>query len=46
MISITDLVAVRSDFESAWVRWNIVRGVLRRPAVLALCGTLFATGAQ
>ncbi|WP_454194748.1 anthrone oxygenase family protein [Nocardia sp. Marseille-Q1738] len=44
--SITDLAAVRADFESAWVRWNIVRGVFHTLAFLALCGALFVAGVQ
>ncbi|WP_280239376.1 DUF1772 domain-containing protein [Nocardia abscessus] len=44
--SIADLAAVRADFESAWVRWNIVRAVVHTLAFLALCGALFAAGIQ
>ncbi|WP_280251001.1 DUF1772 domain-containing protein [Nocardia abscessus] len=44
--SIADLAAVRADFESAWVRWNIVRGVVHTLAFLALCGALFVAGVQ
>ncbi|WP_067476133.1 anthrone oxygenase family protein [Nocardia amamiensis] len=44
--SITDLAAVRADYESAWVRWNIVRGVFHTLAFLALCGALFVAGVQ
>lgn len=43
---IADLARVRADFESPWVRWNIVRGVLHGLAFLALCGALFASGVQ
>ncbi|MEV6324413.1 anthrone oxygenase family protein [Nocardia sp. NPDC051787] len=44
--SITDLAAVRADYESAWVRWNIARGVFHTLAFLALCGALFVAGVQ
>ncbi|MFE7746277.1 DUF1772 domain-containing protein [Nocardia sp. NPDC057455] len=44
--SITDLAAVRADFEAAWVRWNIARGVFHTLAFLALCGALFVAGIQ
>ncbi|WP_040773250.1 anthrone oxygenase family protein [Nocardia pneumoniae] len=44
--SITDLAAVRADYEAAWVRWNIVRGVFHTLAFLALCGALFVAGVQ
>ncbi|UAK34346.1 DUF1772 domain-containing protein [Nocardia asteroides] len=44
--SIADLAAVRADFESVWVRWNIVRGVFHTLAFLALCGALFVAGVQ
>lgn len=44
--SITDLAAVRADYEAAWVRWNIVRGVFHTLAFLALCGALFVAGIQ
>ncbi|MGK8521711.1 hypothetical protein ACRS6B_09230 [Nocardia asteroides] len=37
---------MRAAFESAWVRWNILRGVLHTLAFLALCGALFAAGVQ
>ncbi|PXX63373.1 putative membrane protein [Nocardia tenerifensis] len=43
---IGDLAAVRADFESAWVRWNIVRAVLHTLAFLVLCGALFVSGVQ
>ncbi|QLY31425.1 DUF1772 domain-containing protein [Nocardia huaxiensis] len=43
---ITDLAAVRAQFESSWVRWNIVRGVLHGLAFLVLCGALFVSGMQ
>ncbi|WP_082393571.1 anthrone oxygenase family protein [Nocardia arizonensis] len=41
-----DPAAVRADYESAWVRWNIVRAVLHTLAFVVLCGALFATGVQ
>ncbi|MEV6215860.1 anthrone oxygenase family protein [Nocardia sp. NPDC051833] len=44
--AIADTAAVRADFEAAWVRWNIVRGVLHTLAFLVLCGALFAAGVQ
>ncbi|MEV0298101.1 anthrone oxygenase family protein [Nocardia sp. NPDC050710] len=43
---IGDPAAVRADYESAWVRWNIVRAVLHTLAFLVLCGALFAAGVQ
>ncbi|MGX1779367.1 anthrone oxygenase family protein [Nocardia brasiliensis] len=43
---IADLAAVRADFESVWVRWNIVRAVLHTLAFLVLCGALFVAGIQ
>ncbi|MBH0781279.1 anthrone oxygenase family protein [Nocardia bovistercoris] len=43
---IADQAAVRADYESAWVRWNIVRAVLHTLAFLVLCGALFAAGVQ
>ncbi|WP_227998155.1 anthrone oxygenase family protein [Nocardia australiensis] len=42
--SIGDLAKIRADFESAWVRWNIVRAVLHTVAFLVLCGALFVAG--
>ncbi|MEU7766271.1 anthrone oxygenase family protein [Nocardia sp. NPDC049190] len=44
--SIADLTTVRADFESAWVRWNIVRAVFHTVALLALCCALFTAGVQ
>ncbi|MBF6076255.1 anthrone oxygenase family protein [Nocardia beijingensis] len=44
--SLADPAAVRADFESAWVRWNIVRGACHTLAFLALCGALFVAGVQ
>ncbi|MEU2041074.1 DUF1772 domain-containing protein [Nocardia niwae] len=44
--AITDLAAVRADFESAWVRWNVLRGVLHTLAFLVLCGALVVAGVQ
>ncbi|WP_067531483.1 anthrone oxygenase family protein [Nocardia crassostreae] len=43
---IADLAAVRADFESPWIRWNILRGVLHTAAFLVLCGALFVAGQQ
>jgi uncharacterized membrane protein len=44
--AIGDLAKVRADFESAWVRWNIVRAIFHTLAFLALCGALFVAGIQ
>ncbi|WP_433627261.1 DUF1772 domain-containing protein [Nocardia sp. CA-120079] len=43
---IGDLAKVRADFESAWVRWNILRAILHTLAFLVLTGALFAAGIQ
>lgn len=43
---IGDLAAVRSQFESSWVRWNIVRAAVHALAFLALMGALFVAGSQ
>lgn len=43
---IGDLAAVRAQFESSWVTWNIVRAVLHTLAFLALLGALFVAGMQ
>ncbi|WP_330250979.1 DUF1772 domain-containing protein [Nocardia sp. NBC_00565] len=43
---IGDLVKVRADFESAWVRWNIIRAIIHTLAFLVLCGALFVVGIQ
>lgn len=43
---IADPAAVRADYESAWVRWNVVRAVLHTLAFLVLSGALFAAGVQ
>ncbi|MFE3222072.1 DUF1772 domain-containing protein [Nocardia sp. NPDC059228] len=43
---IPDLAAVRSQFESSWVTWNIVRAVLHTLAFLVLTGALFVAGVQ
>ncbi|GAB4582701.1 anthrone oxygenase family protein [Nocardia sp. IFM 10818] len=43
---IADLAAVRAQFESAWIRWNILRAVLHTLAFLVLCGALFVAGMQ
>lgn len=44
--TITDLAAVRADFETTWVRWNIVRALVHTLAFLVLCGALFVAGQQ
>ncbi|GAB0101932.1 hypothetical protein JMUB6875_08990 [Nocardia sp. JMUB6875] len=41
---IPDLAAVRSQFESSWVAWNVVRAVLHTLAFLVLTGALFVAG--
>ncbi|MFX0580055.1 DUF1772 domain-containing protein [Nocardia nepalensis] len=43
---IGDLAKVRADFESAWVRWNIIRAILHTLAFLVLSGALFVAGIQ
>ncbi|MFI6958068.1 DUF1772 domain-containing protein [Nocardia sp. NPDC050408] len=43
---IGDLAKVRADFESAWVRWNILRAILHTLAFLVLTGALFVAGIQ
>ncbi|WP_433682135.1 DUF1772 domain-containing protein [Nocardia sp. CA-119907] len=43
---IADLAKVRADFESAWVRWNIIRAILHTLAFLVLSGALFVAGIQ
>ncbi|WP_433600823.1 DUF1772 domain-containing protein [Nocardia sp. CA-135953] len=43
---IGDLAKVRADFESAWVRWNILRAILHTLAFLVLTGALFVAGVQ
>ncbi|WP_330183781.1 DUF1772 domain-containing protein [Nocardia sp. NBC_01503] len=43
---IGDLAAVRAQFETSWVRWNIVRAVLHALAFVALIGALFTAGVQ
>ncbi|APA94402.1 anthrone oxygenase family protein [Nocardia seriolae] len=43
---IGDLAAVRAQFESSWVAWNIVRAVIHTLAFLVLMGALFVAGAQ
>ncbi|WP_067844968.1 DUF1772 domain-containing protein [Nocardia lijiangensis] len=43
---IADLAAVRADYESAWVRYNVIRAVVHTLAFLVLCGALFAAGVQ
>lgn len=44
--AIADPAAVRAQFESAWVRWNIVRAVLHTLAFVVLTGALFSAGLQ
>ena len=44
--SAAEAAAIRADFESAWVRWNIVRAVVHTLAFLVLCGALFVAGIQ
>ncbi|MBF6085055.1 DUF1772 domain-containing protein [Nocardia cyriacigeorgica] len=44
--AIADPAAVRAEFESAWVRWNIVRAVLHTLAFVVLTGALFTAGLQ
>ncbi|WP_280233391.1 DUF1772 domain-containing protein [Nocardia cyriacigeorgica] len=44
--AIADPGAVRAQFESAWVRWNIVRAVLHTLAFIVLSGALFVAGLQ
>lgn len=43
---IGDLAAARAQFESSWVRWNIVRAVFHTLAFLVLMGALFVAGMQ
>ncbi|MEV6068722.1 anthrone oxygenase family protein [Nocardia sp. NPDC052001] len=43
---IGDLAAVRAQFETSWVRWNIVRAVLHTLAFAVLIGALFVAGVQ
>ncbi|NNH73428.1 DUF1772 domain-containing protein [Nocardia uniformis] len=43
---IVDLAAVRAQFESSWVRWNIVRALVHTLAFLVLIGALFVAGMQ
>ncbi|MTE12323.1 anthrone oxygenase family protein [Nocardia aurantiaca] len=43
---IGDLATVRSQFESSWVAWNIVRAVIHTLAFLVLMGALFVAGVQ
>ncbi|MVU79418.1 DUF1772 domain-containing protein [Nocardia sp. ET3-3] len=43
---IGDLAAVRAQFESSWVTWNIVRAVVHTLAFLVLIGALFVAGMQ
>ncbi|MFE1596636.1 DUF1772 domain-containing protein [Nocardia sp. NPDC058705] len=44
--AIADTAAVRADYESAWVRWNIARTVLTTASFLVLCGAMFVAGVQ
>jgi uncharacterized membrane protein len=41
---IADLAAVRDRFESAWVRWNILRAVVSTAAFGCLCWALVLLG--
>jgi uncharacterized membrane protein len=41
---IADLAAVRDRFESAWVRWNILRAVVNTVAFGCLCWALVLLG--
>lgn len=41
---IGDVAKVRADFESAWVRWNIIRAILHALAFLVLTGALVVAG--
>ncbi|MFD6350487.1 DUF1772 domain-containing protein [Nocardia tengchongensis] len=43
---IPDLAAVRAQFESSWVTWNVVRAVIHTLAFLVLTGALFVAGMQ
>ncbi|MFE3189187.1 DUF1772 domain-containing protein [Nocardia sp. NPDC059240] len=43
---IGDLAAVRHQFESSWVAWNVVRAVIHTLAFLVLMGALFVAGMQ
>ncbi|HUR07806.1 MAG TPA: anthrone oxygenase family protein [Nonomuraea sp.] len=43
---VKDLAAVRGDFESAWVTWNIVRALLHTMAFGCLTWALVLYGAQ
>ncbi|MEC3913749.1 anthrone oxygenase family protein [Nocardia sp. CDC160] len=43
---IGDLAAVRAQFETSWVRWNVVRALLHTLAFLVLTGALFVAGMQ
>ncbi|MEU2255957.1 anthrone oxygenase family protein [Nocardia xishanensis] len=43
---IADMAAVRADYESAWVRYNVIRAVVHTMAFLVLCGAMFAAGVQ
>ncbi|MGY4100264.1 anthrone oxygenase family protein [Nocardia sp. R16R-3T] len=38
---IGDLARVRADFESGWVRWNVLRTILHTLALLVLTGAVF-----
>ncbi|KAA0022048.1 anthrone oxygenase family protein [Antrihabitans cavernicola] len=41
---ISDLAAVRSHFESDWVRWNLIRAVLHTGSFGLLCWALVVSG--
>lgn len=42
--SMTDPAALRAEYESPWVRWNVLRSVLHTAAFAVLCGALFVSG--
>ncbi|MFC3964173.1 anthrone oxygenase family protein [Nocardia jiangsuensis] len=42
--SIADPAALRAEYESPWVRWNVLRAVLHTAAFTVLCGALFVAG--
>ncbi|MFC8044428.1 DUF1772 domain-containing protein [Nocardia sp. NPDC057353] len=42
--SMADPAAVRAEYESPWVRWNVLRAVLHTAAFAVLCGALFVAG--
>lgn len=42
--SMADPAALRAEYESPWVRWNVLRAVLHTAAFAVLCGALFVAG--